>query len=750
MTLSLKSILVGIFAALSLLVSVLVGSAFLSSIADYRRYDEIVRLASLDKALFNTLLAFRNERGDGPPALALPSDKSAGAVAQLRKDRADTVKAWADVVSTRPDVTANILEEPLRAVMTDYRMVEGFRDRIDQMLTLPLEGRDKSFSGTWMNETQKFLTSLETASNLMGERIRALDPSMVPVSQIGASSWSARVAAGNVSLVLNEPVATRRGLSEDEYAKVIVGEARISALWQIVGALVAHPATAPELKAAYAKGNADFFTSDFASARKQLIDALHVGRAPTMTTDEWRTGNKASLASLAEVASVSRVVLVQRAEAAMSGALSRTISYALVFLATVVFATAGMAVIVLRVTRPIARLTRCMDALAQGDHGLDVPGIARQDEIGGMARSVEVFRQAAIRNAELEAEAEENRRRAEVERLEIQRLAEEEAESRLNAATGALAAGLKRLAAGDMLCEIDQEFAPQFEGLRHDFNSSVAQLRSTLLSVSHAVTAVNSGSGEIAGATDDLSRRTEGQASSLEETAAALEQITANVQSTSTRSGEARDLVRAASTQAEQSGVVVGNAVAAMERIETASRQIGQIISVIDEIAFQTNLLALNAGVEAARAGDAGKGFAVVAQEVRELAQRSANAAKEIKGLIGNSELAVSEGVKLVNATGEGLGTISQLVMAINQHMDAIASAAVEQSAGLREVNTAVNQMDHVTQQNAAMVEQMSAASAGLAQEAAQLSAMLEGFRIGLMATKAPSGTAGGLRRRAA
>ncbi len=170
-------------------------------------------------------------------------------------------------------------------------------------------------------------------------------------------------------------------------------------------------------------------------------------------------------------------------------------------------------------------------------------------------------------------------------------------------------------------------------------------------------------------------------------------------------------------SRAEHSGVVVGNAVTAMERIEHASKQISQIISVIDEIAFQTNLLALNAGVEAARAGEAGKGFAVVAQEVRELAQRSANAAKEIKALIGNSEVAVSEGVKLVNETGDGLTAIAGLVQAINEHMDAIASAAQEQSVGLGEVNQAVNHMDQATQKNAAMVEEMNAASAGLAQK---------------------------------
>jgi methyl-accepting chemotaxis protein len=382
-------------------------------------------------------------------------------------------------------------------------------------------------------------------------------------------------------------------------------------------------------------------------------------------------------------------------------------------------------------SRSIRRVGAAMIELAKGDTSKAVPFTDRTDEIGGMARSVEVFREAAIRNAELEAEAEENRSRTERERAEMQARAEADAEARLSKATGTLAAGLKRLAAGDLLCEINEEFAPQFETLRHDFNTSVQQLREVLVSVGRSAHAVSGGSGEISHASDDLAKRTEQQAASLEETAAALEEITSNVTATSRRTGEARDIVRNTRSRAEHSGVVVGNAVTAMERIEHASKQISQIISVIDEIAFQTNLLALNAGVEAARAGEAGKGFAVVAQEVRELAQRSANAAKEIKALIGNSEVAVSEGVKLVNETGDGLTAIAGLVQAINEHMDAIASAAQEQSVGLGEVNHAVNHMDQATQKNAAMVEEMNAASAGLAHEAATLADLLSRFRTG-------------------
>jgi methyl-accepting chemotaxis protein len=294
-----------------------------------------------------------------------------------------------------------------------------------------------------------------------------------------------------------------------------------------------------------------------------------------------------------------------------------------------------------------------------------------------------------------------------------------------------LADRLARLAAGDLTARIESPLAEGFKQIGDDYNAAVDQLRATMTSVAEATYALKNGSDEIASASDDLSRRTEHQAASLEQTAAALDQITATVR----RSADGAKRANAASTEAKhdatRSGQVMGEAVTAMSEIEQSSHQISQIIGVIDEIAFQTNLLALNAGVEAARAGDAGRGFAVVAQEVRALAQRSADAAKEIKALIASSSEQVQRGVRLVDDTGQALTGIVVKVTEIDALIAEIARSSQEQAVGLAQVNSAVNQMDQVTQQNAAMVEETTAAATSLRGEADALTRMVSGFQVG-------------------
>jgi methyl-accepting chemotaxis protein len=318
-------------------------------------------------------------------------------------------------------------------------------------------------------------------------------------------------------------------------------------------------------------------------------------------------------------------------------------------------------------------------------------------------------------------------------RMEVEREAAQKSQA---AAVAAVGAALSRLAAGDLSARVDGALSPEFQSLKTDFDNAAAALAETMKAVERATAGIRAGADDIAHAADSLAQRTEQQAATLEQTAAAVEQLTSTVSRTAASAKEVSSKVSEAAADAQRSGDVVTRAAQAMTQIESSSSKVSQILGVIDEIAFQTNLLALNAGVEAARAGDAGRGFAVVAQEVRALAQRSADAAKEIKTLIADSGRQVEEGVSLVGQTGDALRGIVTKVGAIDALVDEIAASANEQASALGQVNVAVNQLDQVTQRNSAMVQQSTEATHALRAEAADLANHVGGFRTGAAAAR--------------
>ncbi len=366
-------------------------------------------------------------------------------------------------------------------------------------------------------------------------------------------------------------------------------------------------------------------------------------------------------------------------------------------------------VLVLQSAALIALTRAVVSSFAGAEAALHATESAREKE-----------RLAMEQAAEAERMTEEERRKSESARLENAR--------RVETAVSVLASALGKLASGDLTTRISQPLAGDLDDLRTSFNLSVDTLERAVEAASDVTSTVQGGAHQIREATQDLSIRTERQAASIEETVAALEEVTGAVQRTSKIATTVGQLVDKARDAANESGRIVTSAVDAMERIETSSHEIRNIIGVIDEIAFQTNLLALNAGVEAARAGEAGKGFAVVAQEVRELAQRSAQAAREIKELINASTLHVQSGVDLVDKAGAALGTIGEEVAAISSHMATIVIDARDQATGLGEIGKAISEIDRNTQHNAAMVEESSAATAALSGEASTLDRLMSAF----------------------
>ncbi|EJZ18909.1 methyl-accepting chemotaxis protein (plasmid) [Rhizobium sp. Pop5] len=379
------------------------------------------------------------------------------------------------------------------------------------------------------------------------------------------------------------------------------------------------------------------------------------------------------------------------------------------------------------ISSAVRGMAQSMQQLARGDEAIVITGVEHRHELGAMARSLKVFQETGRAKLIAEANAERARLAAEEERLrqEAERLSDAQV---MEHAFRQISLGLDALSKGDLSVRVG-DVDHRYVRIRDHFNSSVASLEEVIDSVIRAVTTIRSGLAEISTASNDLARRTEQQAASLEETVAALGDVTRGVNGTAEGASRAQAVVATARTNAAKGGEIVSRAIAAMTEIQNSSSKIGNIIGVIDEIAFQTNLLALNAGVEAARAGEAGKGFAVVAQEVRELAQRSANAAREIKQLISTSSTQVKAGVELVGESGVSLEQIVEQVTAMNATVAEIAVAAREQATSLREVSAAGDQMDKVTQQNAAMVEETTAAAQSLTQETESLAELLRRFR---------------------
>ncbi|TRB08659.1 methyl-accepting chemotaxis protein [Agrobacterium tumefaciens] len=522
------------------------------------------------------------------------------------------------------------------------------------------------------------------------------------------------------------------------------------------------PLVPAEQKAAF-----DNLSSRFKEFKAFRLETARLAREASPQAANLQGNNEANRANRkayqAEIDAVVKndIAELEEVKAGIDGFVTTTFWLVIIVTGSGILAGAafGLYIGARQLSAPIRRVSQVMNAVADGNLDADVPYLGQNDEIGEMAAAVEVFKKNGREVRRMNAQ--ETAMRAKSDDLQAgmaivvdaaaggdfsRRINKDYGDENLNrfaATINALLIGvdngvsetsrvIEGLARGDLTEKMDGEFRGVFAELQSNVNQTLAKLRETMREVRSSTEGISGNANELRSAADDLSKRTEQQAAALEETSAALDEITAVVRNSTDRAQEASAMVAETKQKTEESANVVRDAVSAMDRIEHASREISQIINVIDEIAFQTNLLALNAGVEAARAGEAGKGFAVVAQEVRELAQRSATAAKDIKALITKSGEEVGRGVSLVQKTGSALSEIETRVLSINDHIHSIATAAREQSTGLHEVNTAINQMDQVTQRNAAMVEETSAATHKLSSEAEHLVTLVSRFKVGI------------------
>jgi methyl-accepting chemotaxis protein len=446
-----------------------------------------------------------------------------------------------------------------------------------------------------------------------------------------------------------------------------------------------------------------------------------------------------SVAKAQDVVNTAHLKIVEQNVAAASASSHATIltTVGIGVIGLLISVGLGLWLAMTRIAKPLNRLGERMSTLAEGNLDIEIEGTERKDEIGKMAQTVLVFRDAGKEKVRLEAAAAEQRKEAEEQRLQAEDERRRNAEAQAIAAeeqaraVKALADGLGKMSEGDLTIRLDAGFTEAYRQIRDDFNLTIERLRETIESIVSSTREVTNASAEISTSTTDLSQRTEEQAASLEETSASMEEIASTVKKNAENAQQANQSTGKARDVADRGGEVVAQAVAAMAQIEASSGKIADIIGVIDEIARQTNLLALNAAVEAARAGDAGRGFAVVASEVRTLAQRSSQAAKDIKDLITNSSGKVQEGVDLVNKAGASLKEIVEAIKEVAGLVADIAGASSEQASGVAEINKALAQMDEATQQNSALVEENAATAKALEQQAKAMDERVAFFQLG-------------------
>jgi methyl-accepting chemotaxis protein len=688
--------------------------------------------------------------------IAAAADASGYMFTALHNLRIDRASSFRDLRAEKPLTTVNALlrdarEAEMPALKSALVALQGtdFPERQAAVATLdqaikkltalheestpaflrPKAERRPALAQEMFDEANNLLALLDKVSAQLSKSVKLEDALIDQLMELKQLAWVARNAGGDASVMISN-ILGGQPVPADAMLKYTANMSKLDTAWAHLQDVAAGLPLPARFGAAVDKANHEFLAPEYKDLLLKTLKAMIAGEKVELNQAAWSRESVDKLASVLGVAETALDIAKEHAAAQRASAM-RMLTLELVLLVLAIAFAGGMFLLVSRrVTGPLARIQGAMMKLAEGDFGVAVPCLERKDEIGAMANAVERFKVVADEKARHEAAEATRRQQAEAALQakaaeERAQLSEEQAE-----AFRALGVGLGKLASGDLSFRLSDGFSDAFRQIKDDFNTAMAQINETIGSIAASTREVANAASEISTSTTDLSQRTEEQGASLAQTTASMEHISVTVKKNAENAQQANQSAGGTREVADRGGQVVAKAVSAMARIEESSRKISDIISVIDEIARQTNLLALNAAVEAARAGEAGRGFAVVASEVRSLAQRSSQAAKDIKDLITNSSGQVQEGVELVNQAGTALTEIVDSIKRVAGIVSDIAAASAEQASGLEQVNKALAQMDEVTQQNSALVEENAATAKTLEQQSQAMDERVSFFHL--------------------